>query len=67
MTKSNVVQALPGGIVSRDQQESFFDMDRAICLAIDEAKRAGVPQGFIVAALHGHAATQTLIMTNPGD
>ena len=51
-----------GGIVSRDQQQAFIEFDRAICAAIDAAKAAGVPQGLIVANLHGHDVAQTLIM-----
>lgn len=51
-----------GGIVSRDEQQALVELDAAICKAIDDAKAAGVPQGLIVATLHGHAAAQTLIM-----
>jgi len=34
-----------------------FDM--AIAQAIDTAKAAGLPQGFVVSVLHGHALMQT--------
>lgn len=48
--------ALP---VSRDVNEALTDLDGAISKAIDAAKAAGLPQGLIVAELHGHAHAQT--------
>lgn len=56
---SNLATLSAGGVVSRQQQEAFFEMDRKIAEAIDEAKKAGVPQGFIVSTLTGHAHVQT--------
>jgi len=37
-------------------------MDAAIVKAIDCAKAAGLPQGFVVSTLHGHAHSQTHLM-----
>jgi hypothetical protein len=34
-------------------------LDKAIADAVDAAKSAGLPQGLIVALLHGHAHAQT--------
>lgn len=48
--------ALP---VNRDVNEALTDLDSAIAKAIDAAKAAGLPQGLIVAELHGHAHAQT--------
>lgn len=59
---SNVVQAVAGGIVTRDEQAAFFEMDKKLRDAIDCAKAAGVPQGFIVAVLYGYAQQQTNLM-----
>jgi len=48
--------ALP---MSQDINEALTDLDSAIAKAIDAAKAAGLPQGLIVAGLHGHAHAQT--------
>ncbi|ASA30056.1 hypothetical protein [Pseudomonas aeruginosa] len=56
---SNIAMLSAGGVVSRQQKEALFEMDRKIAEAIDEAKKAGVPQGFIVSTLAGHAHVQT--------
>lgn len=48
--------ALP---LSQDITKSLADLDSAIAKAIDAAKAAGLPQGLIVAELHGHAHAQT--------
>jgi hypothetical protein len=44
--------ALP---LSPDINKAIVDLDSAIAKAIDAAKVAGLPQGFIVALLHGQA------------
>lgn len=38
------------------------ELDSAIAKAIDAAKAAGLPQGLIVALLHGHAHSETAKM-----
>ncbi|WP_100633230.1 hypothetical protein [Pseudomonas qingdaonensis] len=48
--------ALP---LSQDIIEALTELDGAIAKAIDAAKAAGLPQGLIVAELHGHAHAQT--------
>ncbi|NVZ70508.1 hypothetical protein [Pseudomonas costantinii] len=48
--------------MSQDINKALFDLDSAITKAIDAAKAAGLPQGLIVAELHGHAHAQTYIM-----
>jgi len=51
--------ALP---LSQDIYKALTDLDSAIAEAIDAAKAAGLPQGLIVAELHGHAHAQTYEM-----
>lgn len=34
-------------------------LDASLIAAIDEAKKSGLPQGLIVALLHGHAHAET--------
>ena len=51
--------ALP---LSQDIIEALTELDGAIVKAIDAAKAAGLPQGLIVAELHGHAHAQTYSM-----
>ncbi|ANH98954.1 hypothetical protein A8L59_16535 [Pseudomonas koreensis] len=53
--------ALP---LSQDINKVLTEMDSAIAKAIDAAKAAGLPQGLIVAELHGHAQVQTNIMVS---
>ncbi|MEW7854783.1 hypothetical protein [Pseudomonas chlororaphis] len=43
---------------------ALIDLDNAIAKAVDAAKAAGLPQGLIVAELHGHAHAQTHIMVS---
>ena len=42
--------------------KAIVELDSAIAKAIDAAKAAGLPQGLIVAELHGYAHAQTHIM-----
>ena len=51
--------ALP---LSPDINKAIVDLDSAIAKAIDAAKVAGLPQGFIVALLHGQAHSETARM-----
>lgn len=51
--------ALP---ISQDINKVLTDLDSAIAKAVDAARAAGLPQGLIVAELHGHAHAQTHIM-----
>lgn len=48
--------ALP---MSQEINKALVDLDSAIAKAIDAAKATGLPQGLIVAELHGHAHAQT--------
>lgn len=48
--------ALP---MSPEINKAVTELDIAIAKAIDAAKAAGLPQGLIVAELHGHAHAQT--------
>lgn len=53
--------ALP---MSQDINKALVDLDSAFAKAIDAAKSAGLPQGIVVATLHGHALVQTNIMVS---
>ncbi|QQX62163.1 hypothetical protein [Pseudomonas chlororaphis] len=48
--------------ISTDVNKALTDLDSAIAKAIDAAKAAGLPQGLIVAELHGYAHAQTHAM-----
>ncbi|CAH0316948.1 hypothetical protein [Pseudomonas atacamensis] len=48
--------ALP---LSADINKAVTDLDAAVAKAIDAAKAAGLPQGLVVAILHGQAHAQT--------
>ncbi|WP_256578488.1 MULTISPECIES: hypothetical protein [unclassified Pseudomonas] len=58
---SRLHHALP---LSQDVSQTLNELDSAIAKAIDAAKAAGLPQGLIVAELHGHAHAQTHTMVN---
>lgn len=63
MAELNEVSVLhPGGVVTRDQVAAFQAMEAQILEAIAAARTAGVPQGLIVAVLHGQAHMHTNIM-----
>ncbi|WP_434575042.1 hypothetical protein J3P88_10285 [Pseudomonas sp. Z3-6] len=51
--------ALP---MSQDINKALTELDSTIAKAVDAARAAGLPQGLIVAELHGHAHAQTHIM-----
>ncbi|NWE68959.1 hypothetical protein HX857_09590 [Pseudomonas gingeri] len=48
--------ALP---MSQDINAAVTALDKAIADAVDASKASGLPQGLIVAELHGHAHAQT--------
>ncbi|WP_324727149.1 hypothetical protein [Pseudomonas chlororaphis] len=50
--------------ISTDVNKALTDLDSAFGKAIDAAKAAGLPQGLIVAELHGYAHAQTHIMVS---
>ncbi|KPY52837.1 hypothetical protein [Pseudomonas syringae] len=56
---TNIRHAVP---VSAEISKALIDMDAAIAKAIDSAKAAGLPQGFVVSTLYGHAHAQTHVM-----
>ena len=59
---SNVTRLRHALPMSQDINQALVDLDSAIVKAIDTAKAAGLPQGIIVAMLHGQAHSQTAIM-----
>jgi hypothetical protein len=59
---SNVTRLRHALPMSQDINKALVDLDSAIAKAIDAAKAAGLPQGIIVAVLHGQAHSQTAIM-----
>ncbi|MGH8388175.1 MAG: hypothetical protein ACRESJ_22265 [Pseudomonas sp.] len=42
--------------------KAVTELDSVIAKAIDAAKGAGLPQGLVVAVLHGHAHSETAKM-----
>lgn len=58
----SIVNLFPGGLVTREQQDALYACDHAIVAAVMAARNAGVPQGLIVALLHGHAHAETARM-----
>lgn len=56
---TNIRHAIP---MRAETSKTLIDLSSAIVKAIDASKGAGLPQGLIVAALHGHAQVQTNIM-----
>jgi hypothetical protein len=59
---SNVTRLRHALPLSPELVQAIDDMDAGIRKAIDEAKAAGLPQGMIVALLHGQAHSQTAMM-----
>lgn len=59
---SNVTPIRQPMPISSEINKALVDFSIAIAEAIDDAKAAGLPQGFVVAILHGQAHTQTAIM-----
>lgn len=56
---SNVTRLRHALPLSADINKAVTDLDIAIANAIDAAKSAGLPQGLVVAILHGQAHAQT--------
>ncbi|MNE87128.1 hypothetical protein D3C80_1842920 [compost metagenome] len=54
VTRLRHVLPLPADVVGATNA-----LDAALIKAIDEAKAAGLPQGLVVAILHGHAHAET--------
>lgn len=61
---SNVTRLRHALPMSQDINKALTDLDVAIAKAVDAARVAGLPQGLIVAELHGHAHAQTHIMVS---
>ncbi|MBD8194396.1 hypothetical protein IFR35_23655 [Pseudomonas fluorescens] len=59
---SNVTRLRHALPMSQDINKALVDLDSAIAKAIDTAKAAGLPQGILVAVLHGQAHSQTAFM-----
>jgi len=55
-------QTLYAGEVTPRTAVGLESMNAALVAAVDAAKNASVPQGLIVALLHGHAHQQTAVM-----
>lgn len=53
---------MPNSSVSAPAMNDLREMETTIVDAIEKAKESGVPQGLVVAILHGHATRQTLEM-----
>jgi hypothetical protein len=53
--------ALP---MSQDINKALVELDSAIAKAVDAAKAAGLPQGVVVAILHGQAHAETARMVS---
>ena len=60
-TVSRLHHALP---LSPAINQAVTELDSAIAKAIDTAKAAGLPQGLLIAVLHGHAHGQTHVMVS---
>lgn len=61
---SNVTRLRHALPMSQDINKALTDLDVAIAKAVDAARVAGIPQGRIVAELHGQAHVQTHIMVS---
>jgi hypothetical protein len=61
---SNVTRIRHELPVSMDIIDAVAEFDRALVKAIDAAKAAGLPQGLLVALLHGQAHSETARMVN---
>lgn len=54
VTRLHHALPLPADVVA-----AINALDAAMVKALDEAKKSGLPQGMIVAILHGHAHAET--------
>ncbi|MNL39767.1 hypothetical protein D3C87_1620630 [compost metagenome] len=58
---TNIRHAMP---ISAEINKALLDFSVAMAKAIDDAKAAGLPQGFVVAILNGQAHSETAIMVS---
>jgi hypothetical protein len=56
---SNVTSIRHAIPVSTEINKAVFEFSEALAKAIDAAKDAGLPQGFLVAPLHAQAMSET--------
>ncbi|MDB5996882.1 MAG: hypothetical protein JWP42_4018 [Pseudomonas sp.] len=61
---NNVTRIRHAMPVSTEMNKAIADLDTAVAKAIDAAKVVGLPQGFVVSILHGHAHAQTDILVS---
>lgn len=61
------IRTLPQRQVSQQQRDAMQVFSIALDAAIEEAKRAGLCQGFIVAVMHAAALSETQRMISMGD
>lgn len=61
---TNVFKLFGGGSITPAISNDVHEMDNAIVEAIQNAINTGVPQGLIVAILHGHSHQQTNNLIN---
>ena len=59
---TNVTRINANPMTSPEQTRAFVLLDETVVNALNAAKAAGVPQGLIVAILHGHALQETAQM-----
>lgn len=65
---TNVTKLYAGGLISKEQQDALVFHDDVITRCINDLKESGIPQGLIVALLHGHATAETIyMMSEAGD
>lgn len=58
------IHQFPRAANSAEEQVDLFTFEHALVEMIDQAKAAGIQQGFIVALLHAHAYQQTKMMVD---
>ena len=61
---SNVTRLRHALPMSQDINKALTDLDSAIAKAVDAARSAGLPQGIVVAILHGQAHAETARMVS---
>ncbi|PQZ89433.1 MULTISPECIES: hypothetical protein [Pseudomonas] len=61
---SNITRLRHALPMSQDINKVLSDLDIAIAKAVDAAKSAGLPQGIVVAILHGQAHAETARMVS---
>jgi hypothetical protein len=58
----NVIKAFDCVVLTLEQKRIYENMEKGIVDLVNTAKNAGVPQGLIVALLHGYANYETGVM-----